>query len=101
MKLVIAIVSEDDATKIMDKLRDASFSVTKLSSSGGFLRLGNTTLLSGVDDNRVQEFIDVIKKESKSHTQLAPISSGFFGDMEVTVGGATMFVLDVEQFIKI
>ena len=103
MKLVIAIVSEDDATKIMDKLRNARFSVTKIRSSGGFLRIGNSTLLSGMDDDKVQEFIDIIKKESNSHTASTPITSGFFDDipMEVTVGGATIFILNVDQFIKV
>jgi len=105
MKLVIAIVSEDDATLIMDRLRDARFSVTKLSSSGGFLRLGNTTLLSGIDDDKVQEFISIVENESKSHTQPAPMVSGFFDAIhpsaEVTISGATIFILDVEQFIKV
>ena len=105
MKLVIAIVSEDDSTLIMDKLRDARFSVTKFASCGGFLRLGNTTLLSGIDDDRIQEFIGIIRSESKSHTESAPLPSVFFdashSPAEVTVGGATIFVLDIEQFIKV
>lgn len=105
MKLIVAIVNDDDAPIIMDSLREAGFSVTKLSSSGGFLRLGNTTLICGVEDDKVQLLVDVIEQEGKSRTQIAPVTPTFFealqAPVEVTVGGATIFVLDVAQFIKI
>jgi len=105
MKLVVAIVNDDDAPIIIDSLREARFSVTKLASSGGFLRIGNTTLISGVEDDKVDELIKIIEKEGKSRTQLAPITPGFFKavqvPIEVNVGGATIFVLDVETFVKV
>lgn len=105
MKLVVAIVNDDDAPVIMDSLREEGFSITKLSSSGGFLRLGNTTLISGVEDENLQKFISVIENEGKSRTQIAPVTPTFFealqAPVEVTVGGAIMFVLNVDQFIKI
>lgn len=105
MKLVIAIIQDEDSITIMNLLSKKGFFVTKLSSSGGFLRLGNTTLLCGVEDDKVKEVISIIEEEGKSRTQLAPISPGFFKPMqapvEVTVGGATVFVLDVEDFIKV
>lgn len=105
MRLIVAIINNEDSITIMDLLSKKGFIVTKLSSSGGFLRLGNTTLLCGVEDDRVQEVISIIEEEGKSRTQLAPISPNFFKPMhspvEVTVGGATVFVLNVEDFIKV
>jgi len=105
MKLIIAIVNDDDAPIITDSLRDAGFSVTKLSSSGGFLKLGNTTLISGVEDEKVKDLINIIEREGRSRTQIAPVTPSFFealqAPVEVTVGGATVFVLDVDQFVKL
>lgn len=105
MKLVVAIVNDDDAPIIMDSLREEGFSVTKLSSSGGFLRLGNTTLISGVEEDKLPKLVSVIEQEGKSRTQIAPVTPTFFealqAPVEVTVGGATIFVLEVDQFIKI
>lgn len=105
MKLVVAIVNDDDAPIIMDSLRDAGFSVTKLASSGGFLKLGNTTLISGIEDSKIPAFLEVMEREGKSRTQLAPATPSFFealqAPVEVMVGGATIFVLNVEQFVKI
>lgn len=105
MKLIVAIVHDDDSLTITNLLSKNGFSVTKLSSSGGFLRLGNTTLICGVEDDKVKDVIKVIEDEGKSRTQLAPISPGFFKAMqapvEVTLGGATIFVLDVQDFIKV
>ena len=105
MKLIVAIVHDDDAGNIIELLSKSGFFVTKISSSGGFLRLGNTTLISGVEDDKVDQVISIIESEGKSRTQLAPISPGFFKPIqvpvEVNVGGATVFVLDVENFIKV
>ena len=90
MKLVIAIVHDDDAAKLVRLLNQEGFMVTKLVSSGGFLRVGNTTLISGVEDDKVGDYTP--------YTNL----DGFVRrPIEVKVGGATVFVVDVEQFIKI
>jgi len=109
MKLVFAIVHDEDGPKVMDELNKKGFSVTKLCSTGGFLKAGNTTLLVGVDEEKLEEVIDIIKKRSKSRKQV--INSGMtpngMGGMfipypvEVVVGGATIFVLDVERFEKV
>jgi len=108
MKLVFAIVHDEDGPKVMDELNKNGFSVTKLCSTGGFLKAGNTTLLVGVDEANLEDVIDIIKKKSKSRKQV--INSGMtpngMGGMfipypvEVVVGGATVFVLDVERFEK-
>ena len=84
------------------------FSATKLATTGGFLKSGNTTLLLGVDDSRLEEAMGIIEKVCKSRTQIAasPVTMGGSGGMyasfpiEVTVGGATVFVLTVDQFVK-
>ena len=84
------------------------YSVTKLATTGGFLRAGNTTLLLGVDEEKFQGAMDVIEKVCKSRKQIAtsPVAMGGAAGMytsypiEVTVGGATVFVLTVDQFVK-
>lgn len=106
MKLVMAIVSNEDASKVIKNLIKTNFFVTKLATTGGFLMSGNTTIIVGVQDDLLEKCINVISETSKSRTKLVPnaISSefGIFSSMpvEVQVGGATIFVMDVEQFIK-
>ena len=106
MKLVMAIVSNEDANKVIKKLIKSNFFVTKLATTGGFLMSGNTTIIVGVQDDLLDSCINVISESSKSRTKLVPnaISSefGIFSSMpvEVQVGCATIFVMDVEQFIK-
>ena len=108
MKLVFAIVHDEDGHKVMTELNANGFSVTKLSSSGGFLRSGNTTLVVGVEEDKVDQVIEIVKKKSKSRKQVLNSSmspNGMGGvfmpyPVEVVVGGATIFVIDVEQFEK-
>ena len=110
MKLVIAIVQDEDAVRLVTNLMNEGFGVTKLATTGGFLRAGNTTLLMGVQDERLEEGLAIIEKVCKSRTQMTasqPPVSGMSGSsftpypIEVTVGGATVFVLTVDQFIKL
>ncbi|MEG0546870.1 MAG: cyclic-di-AMP receptor [Oscillospiraceae bacterium] len=108
MKLVIAIVNSDDAQLVISELTKSGFIVTKLSTSGGFLRAGNVTLMIGIEEERVKDVVSVIEEYSSQRKQLTPINAAFIGDsmlsaapVEVTVGGATVFVLDVEQFFKL
>lgn len=108
MKLVFAIVHDEDGSKVMDELNKGGFSVTKLCSSGGFLKAGNTTLLVGVEETGLDTVMDIIKRKSKSRKQVINSSmtpNGMGGmfvpyPVEVVVGGATVFVLDVERFEK-
>ena len=109
MKLLIAIVQDEDSSKLVSKMMQQGFGVTKLATTGGFLKAGNTTLLLGVDDSRVEEAIHVVESVCKSRKQIAttpsPISGSTGGvyapyPIEVMVGGATVFVLNVEQFVK-
>ena len=109
MKLIIAIVEDEDASRLISQLMNDGFGVTKLATTGGFLRAGNTTLLVGVDDDRFQAAMDVIEKVCKSRKQIAPSPASMVGmpgsytpyPIEVVVGGATIFVLTVDQFIKL
>ena len=109
MKLICAIVNKDDSNVVSSALTRGGFSVTKLATTGGFLRAGNTTLLVGVEDDRFQEAMDLIEKVCKSRKQIAPSPASMVGmpgsytpyPIEVVVGGATIFVLTVDQFVKL
>ena len=106
MKMIIGILNTDDAPVVIQHLNKAGYFVTRLTTSGGFLRAGNATILVGVEDEKVQPVIDIIHQYSRSRKQLMPTTSeagiGFFPTMpvEVQVGGATSFVLDVNHFEK-
>ena len=87
MKLIIAIVHHTDGEDILQALTDAQFSVTRVASSGGFLRRGNATLLLGVEAEQVRSAIQVIREHSAP-----PVDPGF--------KRATVFVLNVERYEK-
>ena len=107
MKLIFAIVSNDDSSKVSKELTKNRFSVTKLATTGGFLMAGNTTFIIGTEDERVDEAIEIIGKHSKKRTQMVPSSASYRVGMytsfpvEVQVGGATIFVMNVERFEKL
>ena len=107
MKLILAIVSNDDSSKVSKELTKARFSVTKLATTGGFLMAGNTTFLVGTEDEKVDEVIGIIGAHSKKRTQMVPSSASYGVGMytsfpvEVQVGGATIFVLSVDRFEKL
>ena len=106
MKLILAVVQDKDSNRLSEALVKANFKATKLASTGGFLRSGNTTFLIGTENNRVMELLDLIKENCQSRQQMvAPISPmGGNADsyiphpVEVEVGGATVFVLSVDAF---
>ena len=108
MKLIFAIVNKDDSNMVASALIRAGFPTTKLATTGGFLRAGNTTLLLGVDETKFDGAMKIIEKVCKSRKQIAPSPSPVAGStgayvpypIEVMVGGATVFVMNVEQFIK-
>jgi len=106
MKMIVAIVHDDDAHELMKSLTDSDFRVTKLATTGGFLRSGNTTLIIGVQKEKVDQVIKIIEDTCCIRTEIMTTSS-MMGDnsvmglpIEITVGGATVFVLDVEQNFK-
>ena len=109
MKMVVAIMHDDDATECSDALSDKGIPSTKVESRGGFLQRGNATLLCGVSEQQVEVVLDVLRERSKSRTEfLNPMPplvepGDFFVPypVEVEVGGAIVFVLDVERFEKL
>ena len=111
MKLVLAIVQDDDAIDLIEELTDKDYRVTKFATTGGFLKSGNTTLMIGVEEKEVKNLINVIEDVCKRRKEMVPTStpntigtnSGMYVPypIEVEVGGATIFVLDVDQFYKV
>jgi uncharacterized protein YaaQ len=108
MKLILAVIQDQDSNKLLKALVDHNFRATKLASTGGFLKSGNTTFMIGTEDIRVDKALQIIKENCQSRDQLvAPISPmGGNADsyvpypVEVEVGGATVFVLPIENFLQ-
>ena len=107
MKLILAIVNNDDSAKASCALTDAGFTVTRLSTTGGFLMVGNTTFLIGTEDKDAPKAIEILKTCCTARKQVQPATASYgvgVGNMslpeEVQVGGATVFVLNVESLEK-
>ncbi len=108
LKLVIIIASDSDAARLTRKLIEHGFPATKIGSTGGFLHRGNATILSGVDAEEVEQIVGMVRAECHARTEYIPVQTlPFFGEgtavaepVEVRVGGATVFVVNVERFEK-
>jgi uncharacterized protein YaaQ len=108
VKLLVVIVQDADAAGLVKELNRSQLEVTKLASTGGFLREGNTTLLIGVDDARLAAAKAIISEKCRTRTRFVtpgvPVAEQpepFLSQpMEVPVGGAVAFVLSVEEFFK-
>ncbi|PTX55212.1 uncharacterized protein YaaQ [Melghirimyces profundicolus] len=106
MKLVIAVVQDKDSSRLSDALVKHNVRATKLASTGGFLKSGNTTFMIGIEDDRVDGVCKLIRDNCRSRKQMmAPMSSmGGNTDsyvpypVEVEVGGATVFILPIDRF---
>lgn len=94
MKLIIAIIQDEYITKVIRTLMENKIRTTKLSSTGGFLKSGNTTLFIGVEDRAVDNVVELIRKECASKKVKS-------GNDEITVGGANLFVMDIDKYMKI
>lgn len=107
MKLILAIVSNEDANKVSKALIKQNFFTTKLATQGGFLSRKNTTFLIGTNDEKVIDVIEIIEAHSKTRSSTVPSTIanefGMFSTMpvEVKIGGATIFILNVDQFVKV
>jgi uncharacterized protein YaaQ len=110
MKLIIAIVQDEDSSKLLSKLMQIGLSATKLATTGGFLKAGNTTLLLGVEEERIQDALKIIESVCKSRKQMTTAPTAMTGithgeyttyPVEVTVGGATVFILSIDQCLKV
>ncbi|MGH2586926.1 MAG: cyclic-di-AMP receptor [Dehalococcoidia bacterium] len=109
MKLVIAIVADADADGLIRAMIERGYPATKIGSTGGFLRRGNTTLLSGVQEDRVDDVIALVRRLCPARTELLTLGSmPIAGEMpflneplEVRAGGAIVFVLDIVRFERV
>ena len=109
VKLLLTIVQDADAARLEQALRERNFQSTKMASTGGFLREGNTTLIIGVEDKDVALVQEIIHANCRERTKVVTAGSplhaveGAFSTqpMEVPVGGAIVFVLSVEAFHRL
>lgn len=108
-KLVVMIVSDSDADRLMNRLVEEGLPATKIGSSGGFLRRGNATILSGVSDEQVDEVLVLVDELCHARKEYVPVQTlPFLGEgtfsaepVEVRVGGAIVFVLPIDRFERI
>jgi uncharacterized protein YaaQ len=106
LKLVVCIVHNRDKSKVTEELIRAGFKFTVIGSTGGFLREGNTTFLVGIDDEDRPSLLKLIAQNCQTREQLvsampmeaAPVGAFLASPVKVPVGGAVVFVLNVEQF---
>ncbi|GAP03357.1 hypothetical protein FPFC_060780 [Fructobacillus pseudoficulneus] len=106
MKLVNAIVQDKDATKLANAFVKAKIQATRLATSGGFLRSGNTTFIIAIDEERVEEVLQIIKDVSQKRKQFMVPPIGVEGErtgafpVEIEVGGATVFTQTIDDFYQ-
>lgn len=105
MKMITAIINNKDAAVVCDALRDESIGFTRIATTGGFLRVGNTTVLIGAEDDQLENVLNIIRTHSAKRMELVPDS--LFGSrgeqpnlypLEVQVGGAIVLVTNVDYF---
>ncbi|MDW8102265.1 MAG: cyclic-di-AMP receptor [Anaerolineae bacterium] len=108
MKLIVAIVNKDDTEKLLESLIEKGFKATLISSTGGFLREGNSTFLIGADEEDVGKIVGIIQECCRPRKEIVKIwpptpeiTSFFTPPLEVEVGGATIFILNMERLIKV
>ena len=108
IKLVVSIVHSDDTDQLTAALREGGFSSTKISTTGGFLREGNATILVGTEEENIPRVLEIIKANCHTRTQyvnpLPPVMEPgelyMPNPVEVQVGGAVIFVVDVERLVR-
>lgn len=108
MKLIIAILQSRDFANLRNDLTEKGYPITLLSSSGGFLKGGNSTVFIGVKEDELPAVMEIIERNCHRRAKVSTpptIGGGRKSPselpVEITVGGATVFVMDVEQFIKL
>ena len=108
-KLVLAVLQGSDADNTIRNLNEHGFIVTLLSSTGGFLKKKSTTVMIGVEEDRLEEVMDLLRKYARRRQekiyQAVPMPHGEISatppiPMDVVAGGAAVFVLDLEDLRK-
>ena len=105
MKLIVSIINSDDARGLNDALMKKGYRSTTISTTGGFLRQGNATILIGTEDKAVDDVLEIIRNNCHTRSQyvnpLPPVmESGELympSPVEVQVGGAVVFVLSIDR----
>jgi uncharacterized protein YaaQ len=105
-KLLIAVVHEDDAPALVDALRGAELRVTEVLSRGGFLQARNAMLYIGVEDEQVPAAMTLIEENCRSRVHEVPAEplgaiEASWLPTQVTHGGATVFVVPIEEIRRI
>ena len=102
MKLVIAIINNEDANKVSDALNDNGFPSTRLATTGGFLQTGNTTVLIGAKDSETDKIQEIIAANTKRRER-SPSKEAAANNKrpeKAQVAAATIFVLNIDDFRK-
>ena len=108
MKMITAIVNKKDTVRVCEALTNNGVEFTRLATTGGFLRAGNTTLMIGIDDERLESTLELLRKNCAKrmekvpspNTMQAPVHVQTPQVAEVMVGGAIVFVNDITYFEK-
>ena len=109
MKMLIAVINKRDSRHLNDALIDNGFRFTEIGSTGGFLRAGNVTLLIGVVEDQVEAVLSLIRKHCQAREETVNLSQAAtrideqsFGEaIQVLIGGAQVFILDVERVVQV
>ena len=109
MKLCIVVVPSSDGDRLLERLTENQFGATKVGSSGGFLKRGSTTVFIAIEDDRVGDLTNLIREHFPEVTETVPVSAlplaeewGLPTDLvDVRVGGAVMFVLTLDKFLRV
>lgn len=106
MKLAIVVVEDDDSSALIKELTQNGYNSTKLASTGGFLLQGNTTLLIGVEDTQVDSLLTIVRTTCTRRKKYIPhasseIPTGVHIPIEIDVGGAIVFVVEVDSFHRL
>ncbi|MDR1092979.1 MAG: cyclic-di-AMP receptor, partial [Clostridiales bacterium] len=102
------IVNGSDEKAVVNEMMKGGYYVTKLAGTGGFLRARTATLISAVNNERVESALEIIRRVSKGrkydltkmNLSSRQMAQEFFDKSEIVVGGATVFVLNIENFYK-
>jgi uncharacterized protein YaaQ len=108
MKLVIAVIHDQDADPLFRSLAAAGMRATRIGSSGGYLRNANATVFVGVEDEQLRECIGIIERTCRRRLhRVSPDTVPEYADLElesiapVQQGGGVFFVMPVERFVRI
>jgi uncharacterized protein YaaQ len=110
MKLLFIITQKEDSRKLEQALIFDKFQLTRFDSFGGFLQKKNTTYLVGVEDEKVNKVLDLVKKNCKSKEEVVtpPVAQTLglgevvpqVGATKITVGGAIVFIISCDKVVK-